>query len=190
VKVVLENGFKVIPIPGASAVVSALPASGLATTPFTFVGFLPAKGSVRRAELTKLKTLEQTLVFYEAPHRLIDFLKDAFDIYGARQAAVARELTKLHEEFVRGSLEEILKHFEGHEPIGEMVVMIEAAPPGSNDPAPEWEGLSVEEHLIQLMEQEGCTKTEAVKAVAKSRQLSRDEVYKVATGIKSPSEKD
>jgi 16S rRNA (cytidine1402-2'-O)-methyltransferase len=183
VKMVLENGFEVVPIPGASALVAALPASGLVPTPFTFVGFLPHKTNDRRQAMTKLKSLEQTLVFYEAPHRAMDFLKDALEIFGLRQAVAARELTKLHEEFVRGTLEELFNHFSAHEPMGEFVFMMEAAAPGSNDPAPEWEGLSVEKHLIQLIKQEGLTKTEAVKVVAKARQLPRDEVYQIATGI-------
>jgi 16S rRNA (cytidine1402-2'-O)-methyltransferase len=183
VKAVLERGFNVVPLPGASALVAALPASGLTPTPFLFAGFLPSKAGNRQQEMIKLKTQEQTLVFYEAPHRVVDFLKDALEIFGLRQAVAARELTKLHEEFVRGTLEELLSHFKTHEPMGEFVFMVEAAPPGSNDKAPEWEGLSVEQHLVQLMKQEGLTKTEAVKTVAKARQLPRDEVYQIATGI-------
>ena len=183
VRMVLEKGFKVVPIPGASALVAALPASGLVPTPFLFVGFLPPKSGDRKQALLKLKSQEQTLVFYEAPHRLANFLEDALEIFGLRQAVAARELTKLHEEFTRGTLEELLNHFKSHEPLGELVVMVEAAVPGSNDKPPEWEGLSVEDHLIQLMKQEGLTKTEAVKAVAKARQLPRDEVYQIATRI-------
>ncbi len=186
VKMVLEAGYNVVPIPGASALVAALPASGLVPTPFSFFGFLPSKASNRQQEMAKLKTCEQTLVFYEAPHRVVEFLKDALSVFGLRQAVAARELTKLHEEFVRGTLEELLNHFTAHEPMGEFVFMIEAAVPGSNDQKPKWEGLSVEEHLTQLMKREGLTKTEAVKAVAKARQLPRDEVYQVATGIVIP----
>jgi 16S rRNA (cytidine1402-2'-O)-methyltransferase len=183
VKLIVEKGFKVVPIPGASALVAALPASGLVPTPFLFVGFLPPKSGDRRQALLKLKTQEQTLVFYEAPHRLLDFLKDALEVFGLRQAVAARELTKLHEEFVRGTLEELLNHFKTHEPLGELVVMIEAAAPGSNDKPPEWEGLAVADHLLQLMKEEGFTKTEAVKAVAKARRLSRDEVYQIAVTV-------
>lgn len=183
VKLVVEKGFKVVPIPGASALVAALPASGLIPTPFLFAGFLPPKSGDRRQALLKLKPQEQTLVFYEAPHRLVDFLKDALEVFGQRQAVAARELTKLHEEFVRGTLEELLNHFETHEPLGELVVMVEAAVPGSNDKPPEWEGVSVADHLIQLMKEEGFTKTEAVKAVAKARRLPRDEVYQIAVTV-------
>jgi 16S rRNA (cytidine1402-2'-O)-methyltransferase len=183
VKLVVEKGFKVVPIPGASALVAALPASGLIPTPFLFAGFLPPKSGDRRQALLKLKPQEQTLVFYEAPHRLVDFLKDALEVFGQRQAVAARELTKLHEEFVRGTLEELLNHFKIHEPLGELVVMVEAAAPGSNDKPPEWEGISVADHLIQLMKEEGFTKTEAVKAVAKARRLPRDEVYQIAVTV-------
>ena len=183
VKIVLEKGFNVVPIPGVSALIAALPASGLVPTPFLFVGFLPPKAGDRRKELSKLKTQEQTLVFYEAPHRLAEFLKDALEILGLRQAVAARELTKLHEEFVRGTLEELLSHFKTHEPLGELVVMVEAAAPGSNDKPSEWKGISVADHLIQLMKEEGFTKTEAVKAVAKARRLPRDEVYQIAVTV-------
>jgi 16S rRNA (cytidine1402-2'-O)-methyltransferase len=114
---------------------------------------------------------------------LVDFLKDALEVFGQRQAVAARELTKLHEEFVRGTLEELFNHFKIHEPLGELVVMVEAAAPGSNDKPPEWEGISVADHLIQLMKEEGFTKTEAVKAVAKARRLPRDEVYQIAVTV-------
>ncbi len=187
VQAALEKGFKVVPIPGPSAVVTAVAASGLTPTPFTFVGFLSSKASDRRGELARLKILEQTLVLYEAPHRLTDLLRDALDVLGPRRAVVARELTKLHEEFVRGSLDELLKHFEAQEPLGEIVVMVEGAAEGTDRPEPDWQGLSVEDHLAQLL-QEGATKTEAAKRVAKARGLSRDEVYKVATTLPRFSE--
>lgn len=183
VKAVLERGFNVVPIPGASALVAALPASGLVPTPFLFVGFLPSKANNRQQEMMKLKTQEQTLVFYEAPHRVLEFLKDALEVFGLRQAVAARELTKLHEEFVRGTLEELSSHFKANEPVGEFVIMVEASAAGANDKVPEWQAWSVEEHLIQLIKQEGLTKTEAVKAVAKARQLPRDEVYQIAVTI-------
>src|SRR6202453_1021600 len=90
VKIVLEKGFNVVPIPGVSALIAALPASGLVPTPFLFVGFLPPKAGDRRKELSKLKTQEQTLVFYEAPHRLAEFLKDALEIFGLRDRKSTR----------------------------------------------------------------------------------------------------
>ncbi len=184
VQLVLEKGFKIVPIPGASALIAALPASGLVIAPFTFFGFLPSKTSERRKALEDLKSESKTLVFYESPHRLLECLKDMMSLWGDRRAAIGRELTKLHEEFVRGSLRELVSHFETHEPKGEFVIMVEAAEPEALDAPTKWDGFSIKEHLIQLMKERGLSKTEAVKAVCKARQLPRDEVYRVATGIK------
>jgi 16S rRNA (cytidine1402-2'-O)-methyltransferase len=167
VKLVLEKGFNVVPIPGASALIAALPASGLLIAPFAFLGFLPSKPSERRAALEGLKTESKTLVFYESPHRLLECLKDMTVLWGDRRAAIGRELTKLHEEFVRGSLKELAAHFETHEPKGEFVIMVEAARSEADDVSGKWDG-----------------KTEAVKAVCKARQLPRNEVYRAATEIK------
>jgi 16S rRNA (cytidine1402-2'-O)-methyltransferase len=185
VKPVLEKGFKVVPIPGASALTAALPASGLPSASFVFLGFLPSKASERREMLGRLKQEDRTLVFYESPHRLLDCLRDMEQALGERQAAVGRELTKLHEEFVRGSLGELVRHFDEHGPKGEFVVMVAGTPVSGTSMASKWNGLSVEEHLIQLIKEQGLSKTEAVKAVCKARQLPREEVYRAATAIKA-----
>lgn len=185
VKVVLEKGFKVVPVPGACALTAALPASGLSTSAFTFLGFLPSKASERREALVRSKQEEKTLVFYESPHRLLESLKDMEQAFGERQGAVGRELTKLHEEFVRGSLREIAGHFEKEAPKGEFVVMVAGAPVQETSSAEKWDGISVEEHLLRFIQEQGFSKTEAVKAVCKARQLPREEVYRVAMGIKA-----
>ncbi len=184
VKAVLEKGYTVVPVPGPSAIIAGLPASGLPATPFTFVGFLPAKASDRQKVLHPLKSLEQTLVFYESPHRLRASLKDMMNVFGNRQGVVGRELTKLHEEFVRGSLEDLGKHFKAVEPKGEFVVMVEGAETVDRSIPEKWIGVSIEDQLVQLMKDQGLSKTEAVKSVAKLRDLPREVVYQIATQIK------
>src|SRR4026208_98932 len=120
VNAALEQGVEVVPVPGPTALISALVASGLPSDEFFFGGFLPARSTARRKRLAELTTLQTTLVFYEAPHRIIETLKDARAVLGEREAVVARELTKLHEEIRRGKLSELVSTFdETHEPRGE-----------------------------------------------------------------------
>src|ERR1041385_3845884 len=111
VRAAIEKGISVVPIPGAAAFVTALAASGLATDQFYFAGFLPARASARRARLEELAAIPASLVLYEAPHRIAAALRDAMDVLGNREAIVARELTKLHEEFARGKLSELAERF-------------------------------------------------------------------------------
>ena len=188
VKAVLEKGFPVVPIPGASALLAALPASGFPVTPFTFLGFLPAKGSERRNALVSLKSEERTLVFYEAPHRVRECLKDMLNILGNRKAVAAREITKLHEEFARGTLEELCKGFKAVPPKGEFVLVIEGAEYVERSQQEKWFGVSIADQLSQFMRDQGLSKTEAVKAVCKLRDLPREVVYQIATGIKPEKE--
>ena len=128
VRAAIERGIQVIPIPGPAAFVAALIASGLPTDQFFFAGFLPARTTARRAMLAELRAIPATLVFYEAPHRIAATLKDALNVLGDRTAAVARELTKLHEEIARGSLSELAQRFSTGAPArGEMVLIISGA---------------------------------------------------------------
>lgn len=184
VKAVVEKGYKVVPVPGASAILAALPATGLVSTPFTFAGFLPAKASERQKVLHQMRSQEQTLVFYESPHRLRNSLKDMMNVFGNRQGVVCRELTKLHEEFVRGNLQELWKHFKAVEPKGEFVVVVEGAEVVDRSAPEKWSGVSIADQLVQMMKEQGLSKTEAVKAVAKMRDLPREVVYQIATEIK------
>lgn len=184
VKAVVEKGFPVVPIPGASALLAALPASGFPATPFVFEGFLPAKQGERQSALTRLRSEERTLVFFESPHRLRNSLKDMMNVFGNRQGVVGRELTKLHEEFVRGNLQELWKHFKAVEPKGEFVVVVEGAEHVDHSDQEKWVGVSIADQLIQLMKEQGLSKTEAVKAVCKTRALPREVVYKIAMEIK------
>ncbi|NTX38577.1 16S rRNA (cytidine(1402)-2'-O)-methyltransferase [Myxococcus sp. CA033] len=121
----LERGLTVVPIPGATALVAALSASGLPTGRFHFLGFLPRKGAERRAMLEEVAALSATLVLYESPRRLGETLPDLQEVWGDRRACVARELTKLHEEFVRGPLSELSARYATEEARGEVVVLVE-----------------------------------------------------------------
>ena len=126
VRAAIENEVPVVPVPGPSALISALIAAGLPTDEFFFAGFLPSRSNARRARLSELQSVPGTLIFYEAPHRLAATLKDAYEILGEREAVVARELTKLHEEIRRGRLSELASYYENEENArGEIVVLID-----------------------------------------------------------------
>jgi 16S rRNA (cytidine1402-2'-O)-methyltransferase len=136
VRACLERGFPVIPIPGPTAFVAALAASGLDTTEFLFIGFLPSRAGERRRRLGELASEPRTIVIYEAPHRLAQTLADALEILGDRQAVVARELTKIHEEFSRGQLSDLSRKYQAAAPRGEITLLVaapdqDAAPPAA-----------------------------------------------------------
>ncbi len=167
----IDEAVRVIPIPGPSAVITALAASGLATSEFTFAGFLPARRHARRARLAQLAPLRSTLVFYEAPHRIKETLADARDLLGNRQSVVARELTKLHEQFIRGALSEI----EITETRGEIVLLI-GPPVGDKNLEP---ARSIREEVEAAMRDEGIDRKSALKRVARARQISKSEAYRL-----------
>lgn len=120
----IEKGIEVSPIPGASALASAISSAGLPTDRFTFIGFLPDKTGKRKNALDKLKGIEHTLVFYISPWKALPTLKDIHDVMGDRTAVLCRELTKVHEEFVRGKLSEIIQHIENKPPKGEITLIV------------------------------------------------------------------
>jgi len=120
----IEEGITVCPIPGASALAAAISAAGLPTDRFTFIGFLPDKPGKRKNALEGLKGLKHTLVFYISPWKAVQTAKDILDVLGDRQAVVCRELTKIHEEFVRGNLSLIVTHLEKHPPKGEITLIV------------------------------------------------------------------
>jgi 16S rRNA (cytidine1402-2'-O)-methyltransferase len=124
VKAALASGYPVSPIPGPSAPIAALAASGLPTDAFLYLGYLPRKSSERKEFIQRVAGLPYTMVFLETPHRLLDSLDDLFTIFGDRPMAAARELTKLHEEFIRGTISEIKEHFITNEPRGEFTLVI------------------------------------------------------------------
>ena len=124
VSLCLRHGIQVVPVPGASAFVAALAASGMPIEEFTFIGFLPSRPTERRKALRALAAESRTVVLYEAPHRLLDTLEDALEILGNRPAVVAREVTKLYEEFLRGRIEMVLEDVRKKTPRGEITVLI------------------------------------------------------------------
>jgi len=179
VKLCIENDIEVIALPGASAVVTALAASGLSTRYFHFEGFLDKQKKKKNERLDYLSGLTSTLVFYESPHRLLETLKIFLNVFGNRQMVAARELTKRYEEYVRGTIEECIEHFNNTGVRGEFVVMVA----GNDSIKKEVFDTTVEEHIIQLMSI-GLTKKEAVSEVAKIRKLPKKEVYQVSIQIK------
>jgi 16S rRNA (cytidine1402-2'-O)-methyltransferase len=178
VKAAVAAGVPVIPIPGANAALSALIASGMDTDRFLYAGFLAAKPGTRRTELEALaaKAAGLTLVVYEAPHRILETLADVEAVWGEQaRVVVARELTKLHEEFLRGTVGEVRLALSARERIrGEIVLLIEAV--SATQPANV--GGSVMQQVSQLMEVEGLDEKDALKRVARERGVSKSEVYR------------
>jgi len=179
----IEAGIKVVVVPGPSACISGLVVSGLPTDRFSFEGFLPRKKKQRREMLESLKNDPRTLVFYEAPHRLEETLVDMLDVFGNRKAALARELTKMFEEVVRGNLKEVLESVREKGARGEYVLGVEGAVDANGKEAERWKYLGVAEH-VELLINGGYTKNEAVKEVARIRGLPRRDVYKYALEVK------
>ena len=170
----IESDVTVVPVPGPSALISALIAAGLPTDEFFFAGFLPAKSNARRARLNELRSVPGTLIFYEAPHRLATTLADAHEILGEREAVVARELTKLHEEMRRGRLSELATHYANDEnPRGEIVVVIDRNVIGETTTAS-----STVAALVTQFEQDGMDHRAALKKAARELGLSRAEAYR------------
>ncbi|PRX26449.1 16S rRNA (cytidine1402-2'-O)-methyltransferase [Orenia metallireducens] len=178
-----EEGIKVVPIPGPTAMTTALVISGLPTDRFAFEGFLPRKKNERRSYLEGLKGEERTLIFYEAPHRLTKTLADILEVLGDRKIALCRELTKKFEETISGKVSELLEEFKEDSPRGEMVLVVEGGVIQQDEELEEWRGLSILDHLESLMA-DGLTKKKAIKEVAKLRSLPKNEVYQIATKIK------
>lgn len=172
VRAAIENGIAIVPVPGPSALVSALVAAGLPTDEFFFGGFLPAKANARRARFTELKSVPGTLVFYEAPHRLAETLTDAREVLGEREAVVARELTKLHEEIKRGRLSELAKHYGTEEPRGEIVLLIDR---NVLEETTANESIS---DLVAQFERDGLDHRAALKKAARELGLPRAEAYR------------
>ncbi len=175
----IAAGIRIVPLPGASASTTALCASGLPTDRFLFEGFLPAKAQERKATLQRLRNETATLVFYEGPHRLAEALADMLNIFGDRQVAVARELTKVHEEFLRGKLSEVIATLGEGEVKGEIVIMIQ----GSSGDAPVSEAEL--RATIRQLAGDGMGVKEISELLGERYGLSKKEVYKLALESKS-----
>ena len=175
VKQAIENGIEVIPIPGAVAFVNALIGSGLNTREFKFVGFLSANNKDRKDKLQEVKYETGTLIFYEAPHKLIQSLKVMYEVLGNRKVVLARELTKIHEEFIREDLETLID--SNFEPKGEYVVLVEGSEITQKQELVEnLNEKSLEEHY-SFYEKQGLEKKEIIKKIAKDRNVAKNEIY-------------
>lgn len=173
-------GFRVVPIPGVSAVAAALSAAGLSGDRYLFIGFLPRKGAERARLLARAASEEWSVVFFEAPRRLAALLADlARDAGGSRRVVVARELTKLHEEIRAGTLDELADYYSQATPRGELTVVLAGA--GSAAPAPDRSADALK--LAASLLAEGLTKREVVQRVTASLGLARNEAYRLVMGL-------
>jgi 16S rRNA (cytidine1402-2'-O)-methyltransferase len=172
-----QEGIAVYPIPGASAAIAALSGSGLPADSFFFAGFLPHSRNQRRKRIAELSALNCTLVFYEAPHRILASLEDLAATLGPRKVCLARELTKIHEEWLRGTAAELIEILKARFKIqGEITLVVE----GGQTPPPESAfAASIMQHLHEEMQKTGVTQKEALKAIARRRGISRREAYQL-----------
>lgn len=175
VKKAIELGIEVIPIPGACAMINALITSGLSTREFTFVGFLSTNAKERKEKLEEIKYEPRTMIFYEAPHKLKETLKVMYDVLGDRKVVLARELTKIHEEFIRGELSTTSEQLGDIR--GEFVVLVEGSLITKKEKEIEdLNSLSLEEHY-KYYEDEGLSKKDIIKKIAKDRKKDKNEIY-------------
>jgi 16S rRNA (cytidine1402-2'-O)-methyltransferase len=175
----IESGLPVVPVPGPSAFLAALVAGGFPTDSFCFRGFLPARQGERRTVLQQARNSSATLIFYEAPHRIVEALRDVVDLLGGtREIVVARELTKLHEEFLRGSSAEVLETLQRRDAVkGEITLLISKA----EESVLSRQGtqrLGIGERVQQIMSEEGIDEKAALKKAAKERRISKSEAYR------------
>jgi len=179
IRLAIERGVQVVPIPGASSLVAALAASGLPTDSFQFLGFLPARSGERRTMLEALRSAEQTTVVYEAPHRIAETMKDIVELLGAKRPVVlARELTKIHEEFLRGSAEEVLRCVQEHELKGEMTLLI------GKDAEKQAAAKDIVQRLAEIMREKKLDENAALKVLAKEQGISKSEAYRELQRVK------
>ena len=178
VKAAIEHGIPVVPVPGASAALAALTASGLPVDEFRFIGFIPPKSTARRKLFEELRPETATVLAYESPHRILESLQDMAAILEDRPIAVARELTKVHEEFLRGSAAEILAELSRRDSVkGELTIVIGKA--ARKVVPPEMDAVS---EIDRLQREEGLDRMAAIKAVAKLLGLPKREVYRLSAG--------
>ena len=176
VKQAIENNIEVIPIPGACALINALIASGMNTKEFVFYGFLPLNKKLRKNKLEEIKKENKTIILYEAPHKINQTLKDLLDEIGNLNIVIARELTKIHEEFIRGKIGEIIENYTDLK--GEIIIIIE----GNNNQNSNEElkdilnNMSLEEHY-QYYKKQNLNKKEIIKKIAKDKNVNKNEIY-------------
>lgn len=172
IKKCIEENIKVVPIPGACAMINALIVSGIDTDEFTFLGFLPLNKKNRKNKLQEIEKSNKTIILYEAPHKLKNTLNDLKNILENRKVVIAREITKIHEEYVRGTVEEILKIVDNLR--GEMIIIIER---NNFKEENELNNLTLEEHF-EFYKDKGMEKKDIIKKIAKDRNVNKNEIYK------------
>ena len=169
-KKIIEKGYNVVSLPGATAAIPALTSSGLDADKFLFYGFLNSKASLRKKELELLKRFNYTIIFYEAPHRITDMLNDIYNVFGDRNISISREISKKHEEIYRGKILQVIN--EIGDPKGEYVIIVEG-----NKEEMDYNNISIKEHFDMYIN-DGYDEKEAIKLVAKDRKVLKNEIYK------------
>lgn len=169
-KKVIEKGYNVVSLPGATAAIPAITASGLDSSKFIFYGFLNSKSSKRKKELEFLKNNKMTIIFYEAPHRIMEMLADLKEVFGNRNISISREISKKFEEIYRATISEVMNMLT--EINGEFVIVVEG-----NKDVVSFDDITIKEHVNMYME-DGLTEKESIKKVAKERNMSKSDIYK------------
>ena len=177
VKEALKSDIEIIPIPVACALINGLIASGIDAKEFCFLGFLSLNKKMRKEKLEEIRNENKTIIFYEAPHKILNTLKDLQEILEDRQIVLARELTKIHEEFIRGTINEILEKYK--EPRGEHIIIIEGSKLKKEDIKNNLlKCMTIEEHY-KYYEEKGLKKNDIIKRIAKDRNVTKNEIYKL-----------
>lgn len=174
IKKCIEESIKVVPIPGACAMINALITSGISTKEFVFLGFLPLNKKSRKEKLEEIKNANKTIILYEAPHKLKSTLNDLSLILEDRSVVLARELTKIHEEYIRGTVKELMEKTDNLK--GEMILIIEKNNKDNEEELNSLNNLTLEEHY-NFYEKRGLNKKEIIKKIAKDRNVSKNEIY-------------
>ncbi len=174
IKKAIEEDINVVPIPGPCAMINALIASGIDTKEFTFLGFLPLNKKTRKEKLKEIEESEKTIIIYEAPHKMKNTLKELSEILKERKIVLARELTKIHEEFIREDIDSLMEKIEKLK--GEMILIIEGKKIENSNQENMLNKLSLEEHY-KYYEKQGFDKKEIIKKIAKDRNVSKNEIY-------------
>jgi 16S rRNA (cytidine1402-2'-O)-methyltransferase len=173
INLAVDQKIPVVPIPGATAAIAALSISGLPTDSFVFEGFLPAKQGARLKRLQELAEEERTIIFYEAPHKVIKAIEDMHGVFGDRRAVVTRELTKIHEETIRGTLSDVFKRLHTGSIKGEFTIIVHGA-----SSEPQKQDIDTAEYLKNLMIHRGLSKKEAISVAAKELGIPKKNVYR------------
>ena len=174
IKKCIEESIKIVPIPGACAMINALITSGISTKEFIFLGFLPLNKKSRKEKLEEIKNANKTIILYEAPHKLKSTLNDLSLILEDRSVVLARELTKIHEEYIRGTVKELMEKTDNLK--GEMILIIEKNNKDNEEELNSLNNLTLEEHY-NFYEKNGLNKKEIIKKIAKDRNVSKNEIY-------------